>query len=69
MTPALTISISLNVILAIWLLVKKNSNKSSGLITNDGGKKVRRVFDWKLDSSGEDGKRWTTVANSVAASQ
>lgn len=50
MTPALTISISLNVILIIWLLVKKNSNKSSGLITNDGGKKVRRVFDWKLDS-------------------
>ena len=25
--------------------------------------------DWKLDSSGEDGKRWTTNSNSVAASQ
>jgi hypothetical protein len=25
--------------------------------------------NWKLDTSGEDGKRWTTVANSVAASQ
>jgi hypothetical protein len=25
--------------------------------------------DWMLDSSGEDGKRWTTNSNSVAASQ
>ena len=25
--------------------------------------------NWKLDTSGENGKRWTTVANSVAASQ
>lgn len=49
MTPELAISVSLNVVLGIWLLLKKGK-KNSGIVPDNDSEKTKRVFDWKLDS-------------------
>lgn len=56
MEKALVISVSLNIILFIWLLVTRKKGKSS-LSFNDGSKKIKREFNWRLDSTRSAGLR------------
>ena len=44
------ISVLLNIILFIWLIATRKKGKSHHS-SNDGSKKVKREFNWKLDSS------------------
>ena len=44
------ISVLLNIILFIWLIATRKKGKSN-LSFNDGSNKVKREFNWKLDSS------------------
>ena len=43
-------SVLLNIILFIWLIATRNKGKSHHS-SNDGSKKVKKEFNWKLDSS------------------
>jgi hypothetical protein len=50
MEKILVISVSLNIILLIWLIVTRKKGKSYQA-SNDGCKKIKREFNWKLDST------------------
>lgn len=50
MEKILVISVSLNIILFIWLIVTRKKGKSYQA-SDDDSKKIKREFNWKLDSS------------------